>query len=244
MKKFLFVCMFVTTCVVVAQESVLLRLNYEVGDVLLVSQNVSQNMGAQGGMDMKIEMDMTITGKEEGVFSTASKIKSVNMNMLQGGMVMSFDSSKEATDLDEVGKMMKQQFDPMMLATISSKISIEGEVLETNIIPPTPAMDQFTKQAKGIKFPKEKVAVGSFWSDVSSQQGMDVKTTYTVSKIESGKVYIDVTGTVSGLGEGAVKGDLIVDIEKGIQDATNIEMSLSANGIEMTINTKSKTIIM
>ena len=241
MKKLLFVCMFVSTFVAVAQESVLLRLNYEVGDVLLVEQNVSQNMGAQGGMDMKIEMDMTITAKEGEVFSTASKIKSVNMNMLQGGVVMSFDSSKDTADLDEMGKMMKQQFDPMMLATISSKISAEGETLETIVTPPTPAMDQFTTQAKGIKFPKEKVSVGSVWSDSTSQQGMEVKTTYTVSKIESGKVYIDITGTVSGIGEGALKGDLIVDVEKGIQDTTNIEMSLNANGVEMTINTKSKT---
>ena len=96
MKKLLFLFVFSTTFMVVAQESVLLRLNYEVGDVLLVEQNVSQNMGAQGGMDMKIEMDMTITGKVQEVFSTESKIKAVNMNMLQGGMVMSFDSSKDA----------------------------------------------------------------------------------------------------------------------------------------------------
>ncbi|MGY8939352.1 MAG: hypothetical protein ACKVK4_05170, partial [Flavobacteriales bacterium] len=100
MKKLLFLFVFSTTFMVVAQESVLLRLNYEVGDVLLVEQNVSQNMGAQGGMDMKIEMDMTITGKVQEVFSTESKIKAVNMNMLQGGMVMSFDSSKDAADLD------------------------------------------------------------------------------------------------------------------------------------------------
>ena len=233
MKKLLFLFVFSTTFMVVAQESVLLRLNYEVGDVLLVEQNVSQNMGAQGGMDMKIEMDMTITGKVQEVFSTESKIKAVNMNMLQGGMVMSFDSSKDAADLDEMGKMMKQQFDPMMLATIFSKMSTKGEVLETKVEPATPAMDQFTKQAKGIKYPKEK--------DATNQQGMEVKTIYTVSKIENGKVYIDVSGTVSGIGEGDVRGELIVDIEMGIQDIANIEMSLKANGMEMNIVTKSRT---
>jgi hypothetical protein len=163
------------------------------------------------------------------------------MNMLQGGMVMSFDSSKDAADLDEMGKMMKQQFDPMMLATIFSKMSTKGEVLETKVEPATPAMDQFTKQAKGIKYPKEKVAVGSSWEDATNQQGMEVKTIYTVSKIENGKVYIDVSGTVSGIGEGDVRGELIVDIEMGIQDIANIEMSLKANGMEMNIVTKSRT---
>lgn len=241
MKKLLFLFVFSTTFMAVAQESVLLRLNYEVGDVLLVEQNVSQNMGAQGDMDMKIRMDMTITGKVDEVFSTESKIKAVNMNMLQGGMVMSFDSSKDPADLDEMGKMMKQQLDPMMLATIFSKMSAEGEVLETKVEPESPAMDQFTNQAKGIKYPKEKVAVGSSWEDATNQQGMEVKTIYTVSKIENGKVYIDVTGTVSGIGEGDVTGDLIVDIEMGIQEKASIEMSLKTNGMEMNIVTKSVT---
>ena len=241
MKKLLFLFVFSTTFMAVAQESVLLRLNYEVGDVLLVEQNISQNMGAQGGMDMKIEMDMTITGKVDEVFSTESKIKTLNMNMLQGGMVMSFDSSKDAADLDEMGKMMKQQLDPMMLATIFSKMSAEGEVLETKVEPESPAMDQFTNQAKGIKYPKEKVAVGSSWENATNQQGMEVKTIYTVSKIENGKVYIDVTGTVSGIGEGDVTGDLIVDIEMGIQEMASIEMSLKTNGMEMNIVTKSVT---
>ena len=102
-------------------------------------------------------------------------------------------------------------------------------------------MDQFTKQAKGIKYPKEKGAVGSSWEDATNQQGMEVKTIYTVSKIENGKVYIDVSGTVSGIGEGDVRGELIVDIEMGIQDIANIEMSLKANGMEMNIVTKSRT---
>jgi hypothetical protein len=115
-------------------------------------------------------------------------------------------------------------------------------VLEANVEPPTPSMDQFTKQAKGgMKFPKEKVTVGSSWKAETNEQGMQVKSIYTVSKIENGKVFIEVTGTVSGVGTGEIQGEVIVDVETGIQDTANIEMSINANGIAMTISTKTAT---
>lgn len=242
MRKLLLLFVLAATFNTLAQDAVLLRVNYKIGDVLLVEQEVSQMMGAQGGIDMNIEMDMTVTGKEGSVYSTQSKIKSIKMNMLQAGKIVSFDSSKEATDLDEMGKMMKQQFDPMLLVTIFSKISTEGKVLETNVEPPTPSMDQFTKQAEvGMKFPKEKVTVGSSWKAETNAQGMQVKSAYTVSKIENEKVFIEVTGTVSGAGSGEIKGEVIVDVKTGIQEIANIETSINANGMAMTIRTKTAT---
>jgi hypothetical protein len=84
--------------------------------------------------------------------------------------------------------MMKQQFDPMMKSIIIAKMNTEGKILETKVEPSNPAMDQLTKQTKGVKYPNKEVTVGTCWSDESSQQGMNVKTIYTVSKIEKGTV--------------------------------------------------------
>jgi hypothetical protein len=70
---------------------------------------------------------------------------------------------------------------------------------------------------------------------------MNVQTTYTVAKIENGKVYIDITGVVTGMGEGDVTGNLLVDVETGIQDTANLEMAISAGGIDMKISTKTTT---
>tara|TARA_R110002049_G_scaffold82223_8_gene209305 strand:+ start:8871 stop:9605 length:735 start_codon:yes stop_codon:yes gene_type:complete len=241
MKKLLFLFVLATTINVSAQESVLLRVNYKKGDAYLVKIDQSQKMGAQGGVDMKMSMDMNVTNVMGDTVSTSTKIKSIDMNMLQGGMVMSYNSSMKDDELDDMGKMMKQQFAPMMKATILSKISTQAEILETKIEPSTPAMEQFTKQSKGVAFPKEKVSVGSSWSDETNEQGMNVKTKYTVSKIEGGRVYIDITGSVTGIGTGDVKGNLVVDIKTGLQETVSIAMVLSANGSEINISTKSTT---
>jgi hypothetical protein len=241
MKKLLFLFVLVTTINATSQEYVLLRANYKKGDVLEVKMEQSQNMGAKGGVDMKISMNMIVTSKDGDMLTTESKIKSINMNMLQGGMAMSYDSSMKVEDLDEMGKMMKQQFDPMMKSTIIAKVNNRGEILETKVEPSNPAMDQLTAQAKGIIYPNEEVSVGTSWSDVTSQQGMSVTSIYTVSKIENGKVYINITGAVTGMGEGDIKGDLVVDIETGIQDSASSEMAINAGGMDMKISTKTTT---
>jgi hypothetical protein len=145
-------------------------------------------MVAKGGLDMKMSMDMIVTSKDGDIITTESKIKWINMNMLQGGMAISYDSSMKEKDLDQTGKMMKQQFDPMMKSIIIAKMNTVGEILETKVELSKPAMDQLTKQTKGVKYPNKEVTVGTSWSDESSQQGMNVKTIYTVSKIEKGNV--------------------------------------------------------
>ena len=241
MKKLLFLFVLVTAINATSQESVLLRANYKKGDVLEVKMEQSQNMGAKGGVDMKMSMDMVVTSKDGDMLTTESKIKSINMNMLQGGMAMSYDSSMKEEDLDEMGKMMKQQFDPMMKSTIIAKVNSQGEILETKVEPSNPAMDQIIAQAKGVIYPNEEVLVGTSWSDVTSQQGMSVTSIYTVSKIENGKVYINITGAVTGMGEGDIKGDLVVDIETGIQDSASSEMAVNAGGMDMKISTKTTT---
>ena len=241
MKKLLFLFVLVTAINATSQESVLLRANYKKGDVLEVKMEQSQNMGAKGGVDMKMSMDMIVTSKDGDMLTTESKIKSINMNMLQGGMAMSYDSSMKVEDLDEMGKMMKQQFDPMMKSTIIAKVNSQGEILETKVEPSNPAMDQIIAQAKGVIYPNEEVLVGTSWSDVTSQQGMSVTSIYTVSKIENGKVYINITGAVTGMGEGDIKGDLVVDIETGIQDSASSEMAVNAGGMDMKISTKTTT---
>jgi hypothetical protein len=75
---------------------------------LEVKTEQSYNMSAKGGLDIKMSMEIIVTSKHGDIITSKSKIKSINMNMLQGGMDMSCDSSMKEEDLDRMGKMMKQ----------------------------------------------------------------------------------------------------------------------------------------
>jgi hypothetical protein len=117
-----------------------------------------------GGMNMKMTMGMIVTEVAAENIKTASQITAVVMDMMQGGMTMSYDSNKKDEELDQMGQMMKSQFDPMMKATIYMSQDKMGNMIETKIEPTIDGMEQLTTISNTINDPKEKVTLGSFWT--------------------------------------------------------------------------------
>ena len=102
MKRILIALLVITTLSATAQESVLLRLNYTKGDSFLVTTESNQSRGTQGGLNMKMTMGMIVTEVSEDNIKTESQITAVVMDMMQGGMTMSYDSNKKEEELDQV----------------------------------------------------------------------------------------------------------------------------------------------
>lgn len=218
-----------------SQESAVLRVNYNEGDVYEIKMIQKQSTGIQGGTEMTMMMDMAVTEVTDEVINTESKITSINMDINQGGMSMSYDSSQSDDELDATGKMLKGQLSPMMSAVIQNTMDKYGNLLATTIEPSVPGMDQLTNGQAAINFPKEEVSVGSSWSNNNEIQGMTVKSTYTVSKIADGMVYLDMLGDVSGAGTGSMKGTSEIEISTGIAKNTDTEITVSTQGIEVTV---------
>jgi hypothetical protein len=117
-----------------------------------------------GGMNMKVTMGMIVNEVAAENIKTASQITAVVMDMMQGGMAMSYDSNKQDEELDQMGQMMKSQFDPMMKATIYMSQDKMGNMIETKIEPTIDGMEQLNTISNTINDPKEKVTLGSSWT--------------------------------------------------------------------------------
>ena len=239
MRKFILLALLTISFTASTQESVLLRLNYNQGDNYITSIELEQNMGEQGGMSMMMKMNSKVNSVDDELIMLESKIKSIAMNMNQGGMVMDYDSNKSSEELDQMGQMMKSQFDPILKATIYNSVDRYGNVLELKVEPTLPGMEQFTGSQNAINFPDEAVSVGSSWVSEADNQGMKIVTKYTVTSISDGMIYLDVSGDVSGIGVGTINGKSTVEISSGIQTNATIEMTISAQGIEMNMVTSS-----
>ena len=238
MKRILIALLVITSIAVSAQESVLLRLNYTKGDSYLMTVETKQGMGAQGGVNMKMNMGVIVSEVSGDNVKTESKILSVALDMMQGGMAMSYDSNKKDEELDQMGQMLKSQFDPMMNSIIYNSYDKLGNITETKVEPSVPGMNQLTEGSGSVIYPNEKISVGSSWSSNKDNQGMKTTTTYTVSQIKDGIVYLDITGNVSGaegLG-GAVKGSSEIEVSTGLAKKTSIEVAISNQGMDITIN--------
>ena len=239
MRKFILLALLTISFTAATQESVLLRLNYNQGDNYITSIELEQNMGEQGGMSMTMKMNSNVNSVDDELIMLESKIKSIAMNMNQGGMVMDYDSNKSSEELDQMGQMMKSQFDPILKATIYNSVDRYGNVLELKVEPTLPGMEQFTGSQNAINFPDEAVSVGSSWVSEADNQGMKIVTKYTVTSISDGMIYLDVSGDVSGIGVGTIIGKSTVEISSGIQTNATIEMTISVQGIEMNMVTSS-----
>ena len=239
MRKFILLALLTISFTASTQESVLLRLNYNQGDNYITSIELEQNMGEQGGMSMMMKMNSKVNSVDDELIMLESKIKLIAMNMNQGGMVMDYDSNKSSEELDQMGQMMKSQFDPILKATIYNSVDRYGNVLELKVEPTLPGMEQFTGSQNAINFPDEAVSVGSSWVSEADNQGMKIVTKYTVTSISDGMIYLDVSGDVSGIGVGTIIGKSTVEISSGIQTNATIEMTISAQGIEMNMVTSS-----
>jgi len=238
MKRILIALLVITSIAVSAQESVLLRLNYTEGDSYLMTVESKQGMGAQGGVNMKMNMGMIVSEVSGDNVKTESKILSVALDMMQGGMAMSYDSNKKDEELDQMGQMLKSQFDPMMNSIIYNSYDKLGNITETKVEPSVPGMNQLTEASGSVIYPNEKISVGSSWSSNKDNQGMKTTTTYTVSQIKDGIVYLDITGNVSGAEgvDGAVKGSSEIEVSTGLAKKTSIEIAISNQGMDITIN--------
>lgn len=239
MKKVLIALLVITSITTTAQESVLLRLNYTKGDSFLVTTESNQNMGSQGGMNMKMTMGMIVDDVVEENIKTESQITSIVMDMMQGGMTMSYDSNKNDEELDQMGQMLKSQFAPMMESVIYNTLDSQGNVIDTKLDPAIPGMEQMTNRAMStINYPKEKVSVGSSWTSENENQGMKMTTKYTVSSIADGFVTLDVSGDMSGVGTGTIKGKSTVEISSGMSNNSEIEITIATQGMNITGTTK------
>ena len=239
MKKVLIALLVITSITTRAQESVLLRLNYTKGDSFLVTTESNQNMGSQGGMNMKMTMGMIVDDVVEENIKTESQITSIVMDMMQGGMTMSYDSNKNDEELDQMGQMLKSQFAPMMEAVIYNTLDSQGNVIDTKLDPAIPGMEQMTNRSmNAINYPKEKVSVGSSWTSENENQGMKMTTKYTVSSIADGFVTLDVSGDMSGVGTGTIKGKSTVEISSGMSNNSEIEITIATQGMNITGTTK------
>jgi len=233
MKKLLVLFLVVSSTITFSQESVLLRLDYKKGDSYQANMSMSQNMGAVMSMGMKIVMDMDITDVTKDGYSSTMKFSHMTMNMLQGGNSMSFDSSKSDEELDETGKMMKAQMGPMLSTIISTKGNNLGEVLEVNIEPIVPGVEDMAKEYSSVVYPKEAVKVGSSWTMTKEQKGMKMDFLYTVKTITKETITLDISGDVSGMGTGSITGNMSIDKATGIPMKSLIDMKMTVQGQEM-----------
>ncbi len=237
MKKILILLVIALSSNAFAQESVLLRINYTPGDSYTQITETTQNSGLQLAMNMSMTSNMKVTDVQDDVINTESQINSIAMDMMQGGMSMSYDSNANEETLDQMGKMLQSQFKPMMDAKIMSSTDKMGNIVNMSMEPNIPGMENLTKN-NGIAYPEEAVKVGSTWSATTEEQGVKMVTTYAVRDIANESVYLDISGEITGVAQGTISGSAEIEVSSGALKVMEMQTSMDAQNMTIKGTTK------
>ena len=236
MKKFFTLLLLAVTLVSTAQETTLLRLKYTKGDSYAMSMNMVQDVDGAPVMTMNMDMSVDITDVTGDEYTSEMKFTKMKMDMFQGGMNMSFDSSKSDDELNQMGKMMKARMGPMLKAVIITKGNNLGDVLEMKIEPNIPGAADMANQQKNVVYPKHAVKVGDSWDIEREEKGMKMNFIYTVKSIGNKTVVLGISGNITGLAEGTISGSMDIERATGIPLKNLINMDMTVN--EQQMNSK------
>ena len=114
MRKMLTVVLFAIVFVSNAQESIVLRLNHEKGDMYVVTIDVSQGMGIAGKMNMKVVANLNVIDVKDDISHHETTFQKIKLDMVAGGNTMSYDSEMSDGELDEFGKELKVDMEPLL----------------------------------------------------------------------------------------------------------------------------------
>ena len=230
MKKILLAITMLLTFAIQGQEAIKLRVQYNEGDSYLMKVVTSQDMGAIMANSFTVQMIMDIVGKEGENFLTESKFKNVSMEMVQGGKTINYNSDTPEDQLDDVGKMMKLQMDPMMKALVKATISPRGESSNLTVVPANAMQAGDFANQNGVVYPEKAVKVGDSWDSSREANNVTLNTTHTVSEITSDTVKLEVTGKASGMATGTISGYVNINRANGIPRESKVVVKMDVMG--------------
>lgn len=216
-----------------AQEKVTLRYNFKEGDVYEIKMTMKQEVGSFMAQTTEIIMTQKTVSASDDLITVESSIDKMKMDIIQGTNAVSYDSSKSDDELDETGKMMKEQVGPFLTVTMTSKMNGLGEIKDVVVEPKIPGVEEMTKQTSSIIYPKEALQVGNNWEMTNSEGGMEFKMIYTVKEITSDNVQLVISGNVTGAASGSINGKMTIERDSGVPASSEIEMLMDIQGQQM-----------
>lgn len=236
MKKILVTLLLFIVTISFAQEKVLLRLNYEKGDVYQVNASIKQNMGELMNMDINMKMDLKITDVVDYGYITEASFKNVKMDMNAMGQNMKYDSDMKESEMDAFAKGAHLEMKELLKTLIAFQYDKLGKILKAKIITGKGNVKDFEESMNSMVLPEEPVVIGSIWkTSKSTKSGEKLDYIYEVTEINPDDVIVKVSGSVSGE-ENTISGKGIIDRKTG--NMSNLDMDLIIKVKGQKINSK------
>lgn len=237
MKKIVTLLLVVFTITSFSQESVLLRLNYKKGDSYLLKMDMKQDMGPVK-MNMKMNMKTDVIDVKEKKIETENQFVKIVMDMEAQGEKMHYDSDMKEEDMSAYAKGTHAKMKELKESVITMFYDDLGNIIDAKTKSGSLlSIEAFKDNSSSFVLPKESVKVGSTWSySKKTGQGVSMEYQYKITEIKKDEILLDVSGKVSELAQGTIKGKAVLSRYNNMLSSMNLDMDMSVMGM----NTKSK----
>lgn len=230
MKKILVAFVMLISALSFSQEKVLLRLNYQKGDVYQVALKMNQDMGEMMKLDIQMVMEMKVTEVKEESFMTEASFKNVKMDMNAMGQQMKYDSNMKESEMDAFAQGAHSSMKDLLSTLIAFEYDKRGNVINTKVISGNGNVKDFQDNFSSMVLPEEEVTVGSTWSAMkSTKEGSKMDYVYEVTAINSDNVEVKVSGSISGE-ENAISGKGTINRETGNMKDMDMDLIIKVQG--------------
>lgn len=230
MKKIAIALLLLVSTITFGQEKVLLRLNYEKGDVYEVNASVNQDMGGLMKMGINMSMQLKVTDVKEETYITEASFNGVKMDMETMGQKMKYDSNMKESEMDDFAKSAHGEMKELLETRIAFEYDKLGKIIEASLLSKKGNAKDFEDNMNSMVLPKEAVQVGSKWSEErSTKAGLKMNYEYEVTEITKDKVEVKVTGTISGEKD-AISGVGSIDRKTGNMIKMDMDLIITVQG--------------
>lgn len=237
MKKILFLLLFSIVANVYAQESLLLRLKYNKGDRFLTQMDMKQTM-ADGVVETNTKTNVLnfVSDVKDGIYEVEQKVEYISSDTkTMMGISILYNSDMKESEMDSEVKVLHQKLKPMLNSVVLYYFDDLSDTKDVKVKSGDVDIASYKQNSTFINmpFPKEKVKVGYTWGNtVKNAMGVEMKKNYTITKIDENYVYVKVNGVISGVGEGNIEGEMILNKMNGLLQSSTSKSTMNVMGME------------
>lgn len=220
-------------------EDIVLRLKYNLGDEHVLTYTTTTKGSPEMSVWNLTEVKFKVTSIDDpGIYNMQVDLLKIQSETDFFGEKESYDSEKDESLMNADEKSMHAEFKSALHSEFRLSINERGDIVKTytdeNGLPAEGPLDMNVLQ---LKFPEEKVNIGSEWNGerMAPVINQPVKSTYTLKKITDTEITIAVESAIPGLG-----GMLKPSIQKGEYVLDKTTCQLKSGKLSMDLQTGGK----
>lgn len=194
MKKIIIVVLMLFSMSVIAQESVLLRVNCKQGDKFSTKIFTKKNHTISSSKELISYETTTVKKVVDSIYVFEMSVDRLIIKGKHNGEDIKYDSSVKEENMTKNTVWYHYMAKPSLETKIAIATNKKGKILDKKRLSGSEDISRAIHTINFITFPKKPVSIGTEWKEEKTENNVKTVKTYKVTKITNAKVILSFEG--------------------------------------------------